>query len=506
MYERTRPLRSYGHHIEGKSLRGDSSITRLRPADGTPIAEFAEGTADVVAQAVDAARRAFDRGPWPHMSGTERSRVLLRLADLIRENLETLSAIEAHTRASRVGGMREADEVSKPIRVARDEIADAADQFEYAGTLAQNIHGQAYTDLGTDLIGLNIREPVGVVGLIVPWNFPAIILAQKLPFALATGCTAVVKPSEFTSGTALEIADLAVVAGVPSGVINVVTGYGDPVGAALVKHPDVDFVSFTGSTKTGRSIIVDSAESLKRVSVELGGKSANIVFADCDIDDALDAALHGIYVQSGECCCSTTRLLVQDEIADEFIRRAVEKSESLTVGHPLQEDSQLTALIHEGHLAKVVDYVELGKQEGATLRTGGKRLEDDGRDNGCYMAPTIFDHVSPEMRIFREEIFGPVLSVTRFSDEAEAMALANDTGYGLANAVWTENIDRAFRVSRALRSGTVWINTIIDGAPQLPFGGYKSSGFGREKGMAGLEEFTEVKSVQIRTEPRKLTY
>jgi betaine-aldehyde dehydrogenase len=476
--------RQYTHQIANTETRGSSKtfIIRHSSADGQPVAEFAEGTADDAETAILAARKAFDSGPWPRMSGMERGDILLQLAAKIRQNKERLALIEA-------------EEVGKPIRFARSDIEGAASLTTYAAGLAAQVHGESYANLGPQKHGFILREPVGVVGMIVPWNFPALILCQKLPFALAAGCSVVVKPSEMTSGTALEIGRLAVAVGIPEGVINIVTGYGNPVGETLVTSPFVDFVSFTGSTATGRRIIQNSAATIKRVSVELGGKAANIVFPDADLDDAIDGALFGIFFNNGECCCSATRLLVHEDIAHEFESKLRDAAHSLKLGSPLIDETDIGALIHEGHLNKVLGYIESGKKEGAELLAGGQRESAGVCAQGLFVQPTIFGGVKPNMEIFRKEIFGPVLSVSRFKTTEEAITLANDTDYGLANTLWTKNVDTALTVSRELRSGTVWVNTTIDGSPQLPFGGYKASGFGREMGNVGLEEFTQVKTV-----------
>jgi betaine-aldehyde dehydrogenase len=485
-------VRSYGHHIDGGEAANGALIDRVSPGTGELVARFADGTAEDAQAAIAAARRAFDEGPWPHLSGAERSRVLLAAAAAIRDRHEELARIDA-------------EEVGKPIRLARGDIDGAIAQFEYAAALALEVHGDAYSNLGAEYLGVVVREPVGVAGLIVPWNFPALIYGQKVPYALAAGCCCVVKPSEFTSGSAIEITRLVEEAGLPAGALNVVTGYGHTVGQAILDSPDVDFVSFTGSTATGKKVATSAAATYKRVSLELGSKAANIVFADADLEDAIDGALFAVFFNTGECCVSGARLLVQEAIADEFVERLVERARGLTVGAPLDESADVGALIHEGHAEKVLGYVDSARQEGARLLTGGERLAGD-HASGIFVAPTVFDEVRPRMRVFREEIFGPVLSVVRFGDVEEAIALANDTTYGLANSVWTKNVDTALRVTRALRSGTVWVNTTIDGGPQMPFGGVKASGYGREMGRAGLEEYTELKSCVIRTGKREPFY
>lgn len=486
-------VRIYGHLIGGEDVPGSGSlIERRSPGTGDLVAQFADGTADDMHAAISAARRAFDEGPWPHTSGAERSRLLLAIAAEMRDRSEELARFDA-------------EEVGKPIRLARGDVAGAIAQFEYAAALALEAHGDAYTNLGPEYLGVVLREPVGVAGLIVPWNFPALIYAQKVPYALAAGCSAVVKPSEFTSGTALEISRIAHTVGLPNGVLNVVTGYGASVGQALVDSPDVDFVSFTGSTVTGQTVAATAAATYKRVSLELGSKSANIVFADADLEDAVDGALFAVFFNTGECCVSGSRLLVQNSIADEFVERLVERAKRLRVAPPLDETADVGALIHEDHARKVLGYIRSGQQEGARLLTGGRRVHDE-HGAGIFLEPTVFDNVEPRMKIFREEIFGPVLSVARFRDVDEAIALANDTTYGLANSVWTKDIDTALRLTRALRAGTVWVNTTIDGGPQMPFGGVKASGYGREMGRAGFEEYTELKSCVFRTGKREPFY
>jgi betaine-aldehyde dehydrogenase len=316
----------------------------------------------------------------------------------------------------------------------------------------------------------------------------------------------VVKPSEFTSGTALEIARLSLEAGIPAGVINVVTGNGDPVGAALSAHHDVDFITFTGSTATGRRVMAAAVPSTKRVALELGGKSANIVFADADFEDAVDGTAFGVFHNTGQVCCAGSRLLVEDAIADRFLERLSQAIGSIRVGDPFDESTDIGALIHEGHMIKVLCHVGAGVRQGAKIIAGGERLRGEGYDRGWYLGPTVLDRVEPTSSAFCDEIFGPVLTVTRFRTTEEAIAIANDTSYGLANAVWTKDLDKAMGVSRALRSGVVWVNTTLDVAPQMPFGGVKGSGFGREFGVAGLEEFTAPKSIYLTAGPREREY
>jgi betaine-aldehyde dehydrogenase len=485
-------VRSYGQLIHDAELPGDEWIERVSPGTGELVARFADGTVEHAQAAVAAARTAFDHGPWPQLAGAERARLLTKIAEAIRTDAERLARIEA-------------EEVGKPIKLARGDIGAAADMFEFAASLARTEHGDAFTNLGPEHAAMVLREPVGVAALIIPWNFPALIYAQKVPYALAAGCTMVVKPSEFTSGTAIEITRLALDLGLPPGVVNVVTGYGDPVGQSLVESPDVDFVSFTGSTATGSRIGVAAARTCKRTSLELGGKGANIVFADADFEDALDGALFSVFFNTGQCCVAGSRLLVQETIADDFLSELTRRAEQLRIGEPDDERADLGAMIHEGHAERVLAYIASATEQGARLLTGGERVTGDGR-RGIFIEPTIFDGVEPTMRIFREEIFGPVLGVVRFTDVEDAIRIANDTSYGLANSVWTKNLDTALVVARRLRSGTVWINTTLDVRPQLPFGGVKGSGHGRENGQAGLEEFTQPKTCLFHLGKREAVY
>lgn len=341
--------------------------------------------------------------------------------------------------------------------------------------------------------------------MITPWNFPAVTLFQKLPYALAAGCTAVIKPSEMTAGTTLEIARLAQRAGIPDGVINVVTGTGSVVGNAMVDHPDVDMISFTGSTAVGRQIGAKCARQVKRAGLELGGKAANIVFADADLDDALDGVVFGTILNQGEECVAGTRLLVETSIAKEFSAKLVERMSKLRVGLPLDKKADLGAMIHEAHMNSVLDHIETARKEGAAVLCGGTRLKGGDYDNGFFIAPTILGNVTPDMTYFREEVFGPVISITTFDSVNDAVSLANDTEYGLGNGIWTKDLDKAHQVSKQLKSGTVWVNTFLDGAPQMPFGGYKRSGMGRENGQEGLTEFMQVKSTFFRLGKRAKT-
>jgi betaine-aldehyde dehydrogenase len=484
-------VRTYGHYIDGADeLLSEQVIERRNPATGELVSRFSEGTTGDVERAISAARETFDNGVWSNLTGIERSGILNRWAALAERDKDVLVEIELQ-------------EVGKPIRGALGDINGSIGLIKYAAALAVQLHGDAYTNLGPDYTGLVLREPVGVVGAVVPWNFPALVFCQKVPFALAAGCTVVVKPSEFTSGTAVELARLASEAGVPAGVVNVVTGYGDPVGQALVDSQDVDLLSFTGSTATGRKVLAGQQANFKRAAMELGGKGATVVFADSSLEEAVEGVVMGAYFASGQECGSGSRLLVEDSIAERFVSMVVERTEELRVGDLHDPATDLGALIHAKHAEKVSLYVRDASEAGARVLCGGNAVPVvDGAEPLGFEA-TVIDHVTPEMKLFREEVFGPVLSVTRFSSAAEAVELANDTTYGLCNAVYTRDVNKAINVGRALRSGTVWINTSIDGSPQLPYGGYKSSGIGREMGQSGLDEFTEVKALHLRTAPRE---
>jgi betaine-aldehyde dehydrogenase len=480
--------RDYQNLIDGRwtGAADGGTFERISPAHDVVVGRYPRGGLADLDLAVAAARRAFDEGPWPRIPGVERARVLNRVAEAIRAEADDLAYVEAL-------------ESGKPIRQAKDEIVSSADLWEYAATLCRHTYGDTYNTLGPSMLGLVLREPLGVVGMITPWNFPLLIISQKLPFALAVGCTAVVKPSELTPGTTVRLARMAQEAGLPEGVLNVVTGPGRIVGNRLAEHPDVDMLSFTGSTDVGRRVIEASKGNLKKVELELGGKNPQLVFADADLDAALDAVVYGVYFNMGECCNSGSRLLVQRSIADEFIERVVERAKVVPVGDPLDPATKVGAIASDEQLDKIIGLVEVGRSEGANLLLGGNRL---ATDHGRFIAPTVFAGVEPAMRIAREEIFGPVLAVLTFDTPEAAARIANSTQFGLSAGVWTRDLDTAIGMSRAIRAGTIWVNTFLDGYPELPFGGYKESGIGREFGRFSIDAFTELKSVQMHLGPR----
>ncbi|MEU4226063.1 aldehyde dehydrogenase family protein [Nonomuraea sp. NPDC026600] len=480
--------RTYGHHIAGARVDGPP-LERRDPARGEVVARYAAGTTDDVNAAAGAAAAAFAAASWRRIPATARAELLERLAELLERNADRLAALDS-------------EEVGKPLRFARGDLALGIGHVRHAAALARTTKGDAYTGLAPGYTVLATREPAGVVGIITPWNFPALILLQKLPYAIAAGCTMVVKPSEFTSSSTLEIAALCEEAGFPPGVVNVVTGTGAAAGHPLVTHPLISYVSFTGSTRVGREVMRACADSLTRVGLELGGKAANVVFADADLDAAADAVVFGAFANQGESCVAGARLLVDAAIGDEFTAEVVSRAAALRVGMPDDPRSDIGALIHHGHRDGVHAAVLAGVENGGKVLAGGRPPHAPELAAGAFYEPTVIASVGRESPVFQREIFGPVLSVTTFGSEEEALALANGTAYGLAQSVWTTDLDRAFDMSRGLEAGTVWVNTTSDGSPALSFGGVKQSGFGREGGEEGLREFTEYKTVQFRGEPR----
>src|SRR5262252_10547532 len=469
-----------GQWVEGSGKSFDS----VNPATGEVLTQVAEAGAKDVDQAVAAARKAFDdlAGPWRKLSASERGKILWRIGDLVEKNIDELAELETLDNG-------------KPIFESRYvDMPMVADVFRYYAGWATKIHGETVNTFN-NAFTYTLREPVGVVGAIVAWNFPLLLASWKLGPALACGNCVVLKPAEQTPLTALRFGELALEAGLPAGVLNIVTG-GPETGAALVKHPGVDKVAFTGSTSVGKEIMRNSAESLKRVTLELGGKSPNIVFADSQMDSAVKGALNGIFYGKGEVCCAGSRLFVEKKAEDEFMSKLLEFSKKIKLGDPLDPKTRLGALVSEKQMQTVMGYIEAGKSEGAKLLAGGKRASVNG-DHGYFIEPTIFVGVNNDMKIAQEEIFGPVLATLSFEDIEQVIGLANRNQYGLAAAVWTRDIKKAHSVSRQLRAGTVWINTygLMDAA--LPFGGYKSSGFGRELGAHAIEHYTEIKSVWL---------
>jgi acyl-CoA reductase-like NAD-dependent aldehyde dehydrogenase len=415
------------------------------------------------------------------MTAAERSNILLKAADMISTRAEELAYLDAI-------------EAGKPITQVRGEIAGSADIWRYAAALARDLHGESYNTLGEGTMGVVLREAIGVVSIITPWNFPFLIVSQKLPFALAAGCTAVVKPSELTSGSTLVLGEILMEAGVPAGVVNILVGTGADVGAPMTGHPDVDMISFTGSTGVGRLTMANAAQTLKKVSLELGGKNPQIVFRDANLDEFVDAAVFGAYFNAGECCNAGSRLIVHRDIAEDVTARIASLSEKVKVGDPLDPSTQVGAIITPQHLQKIQGYVSGAAKSGATIAHGGSQI-DFGF--GQYMAPTILADVKPDMAVAKEEVFGPVLSVLTFDTVEDAIRIANSIDYGLSAGVWSRDFDTCMTIGRRVRAGTIWMNTFMDGAAELPFGGYRHSGLGRELGRHAVEDYTETKTLNM---------
>jgi betaine-aldehyde dehydrogenase len=472
--------------IDGKSVeaRSGNRFTRVSPAHDVNVGTYANANADDVDLAVRAARNALDAG-WRLTSGAHRSKLLYKVSELIRRDAEKLALAETL-------------DSGKPISQSRSEVESTAELWEYAATLARHGQGDAHNNLGADTFAMVISEPVGVVAMITPWNFPILIISQKLPFALAAGNTAVIKPSESTPTTTVLLGELIREAGFPDGVVNVLTGSGG-LGSAIVEHPGIDMISFTGSTGVGRKIAASAGQDLKKIELELGGKNPQIITAQADLSAAVDAAVFGGYFNTGQCCNAGSRLLVHRSIVDDLAAAVAERTKLVPVGDPLLSRTQVGSLVNAQQLAVVERYVNEGVQSGATLVMGGASF--DGPSSLFYQ-PTLFTNVTPDMSIASEEIFGPVLSVLAFDELSEAIALANSSSYGLSAGIWSTNIDEALVAARDLRAGTVWVNRWMDGYPEIPFGGYGASGIGRELGRQALAEFSETKTIQLQVGPR----
>jgi acyl-CoA reductase-like NAD-dependent aldehyde dehydrogenase len=476
--------RSYQQLIDGElgaSLSGER-IHRVSPAHGVPVGYYPLADVADADLAVAAARRAFDRGPWPRMSGRERAIVLHRIADLIDGHADELALADVL-------------ESGKPISQARSELRGAADLWRFAAGEARSLHGTTHDNLGADMLGLVVRQPIGVVAMVTPWNFPFLIASQKLPFALAAGCTVVMKPSEMTPGSTLQLGELLCEADLPPGVVNLIVGYGATVGQRLADHVDVDMISFTGSTTVGRTVSRAAAANLKKVALELGGKNAQIICASANLEDAADAAVFAVLFNAGQCCGSGSRLLAHATIAEELRERMESLIARVAVGDPLDPATKVGAIVNQTQLNKIVSSVEGARQAGARVALGGQTLE---AQVGLFFQPTLLMSVTPEMRVAREEIFGPVLSIMEFDTLEEAIAIANDSNYGLCGGIWTSHQEQALAAARAIRAGTVWVNSWMDSYAEIPFGGMRESGVGREQGMQAVEEFTEMKSILFR--------
>jgi acyl-CoA reductase-like NAD-dependent aldehyde dehydrogenase len=455
----------------------------INPANEEPIAAVGKGDERDIDRAVAAARKAFDTGPWPRMSAAERGRIVWKLGDLVMQHLDEMAKLESLCTGKTM------------FDSAKVEIPFAADVFRYYAGWATKVHGETL-QLRDTAFTFTLRQPVGVIGAIVPWNFPFLLASWKIAPALAAGNTIVVKPASQTPLTALRFAEICQEAGLPEGVFNVVTGPGSKVGMAMVRDPRVDKIAFTGSTEVGKQIMREAAGTLKRLSLELGGKSPNVVFADADMEAAVRGALTGIFYNKGEVCAAGSRLFLEHAIHDEFMAKLTDRVKTLKVGDPMDKATRMGPVVSKAQMETVLSYIESGKQEGARLVAGGGRAPV-GNGKGFYVEPTIFDGVTNRMKIAREEIFGPVLSVIPFKSVEDGIAEGNATTYGLAAAVWTRDVGKALKAARAIRAGTVWVNAynLFDAA--LPFGGFKESGFGRELGAPGLDPYTEVKTVWV---------
>src|SRR5689334_14752680 len=467
---------------EWRDAEGRKTIEVVNPATEEVIAEVASAERGDVDAAVAAARAALD-GPWGTLSARERGRLVWKIGEKLLEKADEIARLETlHN--------------GKPIFESRHiELPAAAECFQYFAGWADKIHGETVPVKGNYLT-YTLREPVGVVAAIVPWNFPLLLTAWKVAPALACGNTVIIKPASQTPLTALALAEIAAEVGVPAGVLNVVTGPGSTMGQAIVEHPGIDKIAFTGDTSTGKGIMRAAADTLKKVTLELGGKSPNIVLADADIEAALRGATTGIFYGKGEVCAAGSRLLVDKSIKDQFMEKLALRAKKMVAGDPMDPRTRFGALASKKQLETVQRYVDIAKKEGATLIAGGERA-DIGTGKGYFFQPTVFDNVTPQMTIAREEIFGPVLATIEFSDIDEAIARANDTQYGLAAAVWTRDVKKAHYVARKLQAGTVWINTYNVYDTAAPFGGYKASGFGREMSSHAIEHYTQVKTVWV---------
>lgn len=478
-------LEFYGLSIDGKRIPSsdEKDIKLCDPANGKEYARVAQATVEDVEKTVRIAYSRFVKGPWKSMDSRSRGQLLQRIANLIRDKSEYLAQLESKN-------------VGKPINAARWEIQAAANTFEYYAGAINKVHGQTIP-VAADGTLLTFREPLGVCALITPWNFPLLIASWKVAPAIAMGNTVIIKPATATPLSTLALADLALEAGIPSGVINVLPGSGKVVGSALVLNPYVRKISFTGSTEIGGNIMKMAGHDIKRISLELGGKSANIVFADTNLDDCIESSIFSVYDNAGQDCCSRSRILVEKPIFDNFVERFVQRAESLKIGLPQDENTEMGPLITPEHRDSVCKYLEIGEQEGAKKAAGGKIPKTAELSNGNFLTPAVFVDVDTNMRIFQEEIFGPVVTIMPFEDEEQAVEFANDSKYGLSGSVWTRDIGRALRVVRAFETGMISVNSSSSVHIEAPFGGMKQSGVGREQGMVALDHYSEYKSVFI---------
>ncbi|MDD2466370.1 MAG: aldehyde dehydrogenase family protein [Desulfobulbus sp.] len=480
-------------YIDGQWTPAQTGATRsiINPANNQVIAEVAEGDREDARLAITAARKAFDQGAWPQMPASQRGEMVYNLGILIEEKAEELAQLESL-------------DTGKTVEESRWDMADIAGIFKYYGGLADKMGGEVINPPSKTATSIVVREPVGVCGQISPWNYPLLQASWKMAPALAAGCTLVMKPSEITPLTAIRVAELAESLDFPPGVINLVLGPGDPVGAELAESPLVDLISFTGGIETGKKIMRAASHNVKKIALELGGKNPNIIFADADFEVALDYVLNGVFFHAGQICSAGARVMVQRPLHDRFIKALRERMAAIKVGDGFAAGTQMGPLISEAHRDKVERYVAIALQEGADLLLGGKRPDDPELQQGFFYLPTLFDQCRGDMRIVQEEVFGPVITVETFDTEEEALERANSTIYGLSAGFWTKDQARIKRMASALRFGTVWINDFNVYFTQAPWGGYKQSGLGRELGTTGLEEYTEQKHIYQNHHPQPL--
>ncbi|RIK41728.1 MAG: betaine-aldehyde dehydrogenase [Chloroflexi bacterium] len=475
--------------IDGRLVDAASGETfeTVSPATNRTIGVVAKAGAEDVNRAVAAARRAFDDGRWSGMAPVERSKRMRKVAELLRERVDELARIETLN-------------CGKIIVESRADVLNAAACFDYYANLTGQVWGEQIP-MNAPLLDYTVREPIGVCGQIIPWNFPILMAAWKLGPALATGNTIVLKPASNTPITAVLLGQICQEAGIPDGVLNVLTGPGASIGAVLCEHPDVDKIAFTGETETGRTISRQAAGTIKKVSLELGGKSPNIVFPDADIDEAVNGSLFAVFTNAGQRCTARTRLFLHESIHDRFMADFVAKTAKIRIGDPLDWETQMGPVISRTQCDRVLSYVQRAREGGADLAHGGRKVTDDPFDDGNYLMPTVFDHVRNDMTIAQEEVFGPVLAVIPFKDDSEVVAMANNTIFGLAATIWTNDVKRAHRTAAAIRAGNVSINFPTVNPPEAPFGGYKQSGVGRELSRHAMDLYTQVKNVVVNLNP-----